>query len=59
MGQTKSGLLPDLLKENVELITIVDVYQVVFDSPCRESVEKNVFSLATITVSCFFSFEKQ
>ena len=59
VSQKKSVLLSDLLEENVELITIVNVCQVFFDSPFRESVEKNVFSLATITVSYFFSFKKQ
>ena len=29
-----------------------------FDSPCRESVEKNVFSEATITVSYVFFVRK-
>ena len=60
VSQKKSVLLSDLLKENVEPITITNACQVFFGSPCRESVEENLFSLATITVSYFFFlFKKQ
>ena len=50
--------MSDLLKENVEPITITNACQVFFGSPCRKSVEENLFSLATITVSYFFFVQK-
>ena len=49
MSKKKLILSSDLLKEITELF---------FYSPCKESVEKNVFSLATITVCYFFLVQK-
>ena len=34
-------------------------FKLFFDSPCRESVEKNVFSLAAITASDLLFIKKQ
>ena len=47
----KSSTFVWFIKETVKIITVVNVCQVLFDSPYRESIEKNLFSPATITVS--------
>ena len=43
VSQKKSVLLSDLLKENVELITIVNVYQVFFIHPVEKVLKKMYF----------------
>ena len=58
VSQKKSVLLSDLLEENVELITIVNVCQVFFDSPCRESVEKKCIFTSNHYRKLFFFVQK-